>query len=83
MNHTINEGNSEVLKRGYVVAIFFVGLVISILIIAYMIKWYNDYRDSQFYYNSRFFNKDCSMDKKINNPTISILPTNISKASYV
>ena len=100
MNHTINEGNGEVLKRGYILAIFFVGLVISILIIAYMIDCYKSWRDNQFIksLNVQRCKQKCSyndlviMEKKINNyyhknynipPTISILPTNISKASYV
>ena len=100
MNHTINEGNSEVLKRGYVLAIFFVGLVISILIIAYMIDCYKSFRDNQFIksLNAQKCKQKCSYDDlaitdKITHnyyhnksnipPTISILPTNISKSSYV
>ena len=64
MNNTISEGNSEVLKSGYVIAIVFVGFVILVFIIAYIMEWYKSCRDRQF------FKKYCSkkhMDKKINN----------------
>ena len=72
MNNTLSEGNSEVLKPGYVIAIVFAGFVILVFIIAYIIS------------------PKKHMDKKINNnttnfipPIISLLPTNISKSSYV
>jgi len=64
MNNTISEGNSEVLKPGYVIAIVFAGFIISVFSIAFIIDRYNSCRDSQF------FKKYCSkkhMDKKINN----------------
>ena len=75
MNNTISEGNSEVLKSGYVIAIVFVGFVILVFIIAYIMEWYKSCRDSQF------FKKYCSkkhMDKKINNNTTSFIPPIIS-----
>ena len=100
MNHTISEGNSEVLKPGYVIAIVFVVFVILVFIIICIIDCYKSCRDNQFIksLNVQRCKKDCSyhdlviMEKKINNyyhkkynipPTISILPTNISKSSYV
>jgi hypothetical protein len=100
MNNTISEGNSEVLKSGYIIAIVFVVSVSLVFIIICIKDCYKSFRDKQFItsVNVQRCKKDCSyddlviMEKKINNyyhkkynipPTISILPTNISKSSYV
>ena len=64
MNNTISEGNGEVLKPGYVIAIVFAGFVILVFIIAYIISC----RDSPKKH----------MDKKINNNNTNFIPPIIS-----